>query len=158
MLPNGDQARATTTDLRFSEILRRMDLQDRILEHLDNASNRIEKSQIENNEQLKARSEANTVAIKNLDAKVEHKDQSSIARDKQQVFMIRAEEAARDKALKEQEARFTELFRGIQAELALNRKSREESAFWNRVLAYAASLSLIISGGVAVALITHMIP
>jgi hypothetical protein len=103
MLPNGDQsARPTTTDLRFADLSRRMDSQDRVLERLESGDNniaasqfRIEKLIIETTEQLRARSEANTLAIKNLDAKVDHKDQSSIARDKQQVEMLRAEETAR---------------------------------------------------------------
>lgn len=101
MLPNGEQSRPTTTDLRFSEILRRMDGQDRILELLQTTTTRIDRIQIENNEQLKARSEANTTAIKYLDTKVEHKDQTSIARDEQQVVMIRQEQADREAAMAE---------------------------------------------------------
>src|SRR5689334_8353417 len=82
-------------------LLDRSEQTKKFMEMASGTLSRIEKNQIENFEQLSARSTANTTAIKNLDTKVDHKDQSSIERDKQQVLMIRQETTDREEAMAE---------------------------------------------------------
>lgn len=108
--PNSEAARPSTTDLRFGEVLRRLDFQDKVLDKLANGSadviatiNRIEKVQIENIEQLRAMARANQTAIETLDKKIDHKDHTSIDRDKVQVSMIRDETSAREAAMDKQQ-------------------------------------------------------
>lgn len=158
MLANGDQsARPTTTDLRFADLQRRMDSQDRVLEKLDNGSAtivasqfRIEKALIEATEQLKARSEANTTAIKNLDDKVEHKDQSSIARDQQQMVFIRAEETAREAAMAERRRAHDADIAGLRADIKEINAKVSDSVMLTRILLFVVAAFAVAVIGAAV--------
>lgn len=94
-----------------------------------------------------AQSTANKTAIEALDRKVDHKDQSAIARDQQQVTMLRDEAAARDKALAE-----------IKADLAAIKKDQEDSRFWSRILTGAVGLGASVLGGVIVSLVARGLP
>src|SRR5690348_15539054 len=103
MLPNGEQSRPGTTDLRFAEVSRRLDGQDKVLEkvstgidQLTAASFRIEKFQIQTNEQLTARSEANYKAIELLGKRVEQDYLASVKRDEQLGGMVAQEKADRE--------------------------------------------------------------
>ncbi len=101
--PNSEQAsRPNTTDLRFAEVVRRLDGQDKMMEKLVTGTdalreiaNRIERAQIENIGQVKADIQARKVEEERLDKLILHKAATSIDRDKQQVIMIQDEEKAR---------------------------------------------------------------
>lgn len=120
--------------------------------------NRIERTQIQHNESLTARSEANRLAIVNLDAKVDHKDQSSIARDRQQVEMLREEGRERETALAEQDARHAKDIESIRADIQDMSEKLENSVFWNRIMAGAATLMAMVAGAAITAGVNHLFP
>lgn len=138
--------------------------------------NRIEMSQIQTNESLTARSEANRIAITNLDAKVDHKAGSSIQRDQQQVAMLRAEEAARVAAIKESEAERDRLLKDQQdrhdKDIASLQRTidtvsgkvdkltdkAENAIFWARAMTGVAAFASVLGGAAFSAWLRTIVP
>lgn len=154
--------RSKTTE-KFAEVA------GRALTSLSETIQRIERTQIEQNTSLTARSEANSKAIAALQALVEHKAGSSIERDKQQVYMLREEERIRKEAddrlrserqeeLDEQAARHDAEIAAINLRLDKMADKLDNAVFWARIMAGVAALAGVVAGAAVSALFRILVP
>lgn len=164
-MSDGDLPEAQGAGSKLAVLLERSKNTERLMDTvvknlgaLNDTVNRIERVQIETRENLTARSEANSKAITSLDAKVDHKDQSSIARDAQQVTMLREETAARNAALREQREQHDQDISEIKAEIKSMADKLEDSVFWNRIMAGATVILTLVAGAAITAGVNHLFP
>lgn len=120
--------------------------------------NLIQRTQIETNERLQARSEANAKAIVSVETLVRENEKASKARDAQMASVVRDERDARAKALEEQDAKHAADIEDIKSDIKAMSAKLENSVFWSRIMAGVAAVFGVVAGGVLLAAVNHLFP
>lgn len=164
-MPGTDELRGASPDGQLAVLIDRSKGMESVLSglrsdigRLGEVINKIAGDNAVTYERLLARSDANRTAIEVLDKKVEHDRGTSIARDQQQVTMLQAETAEREKQLRDMAERHDREMQGIKAVLEDIKKDLSESRFWNRLLAGGGGVALSVLGSVIVWLLTRGAP